>query len=240
MKDLLIAHDLKPLMTTTMNVLRRSDIAVHTAATNDDILKFLIEKGANLLVTDTDLPGLAFETLFKIIRRGQAMKQVSILLVCDDAPAQKERARQCNVNAVLTRPVDTATFFGKVQELLDIPPRRAYRVVLNITVEGVHNNRPVMCTSENVSAHGMLIKTRENLAAGDRVECSFYLPDGFRVSVVGDIARVFRADQAADAIHYGIRFRQFASGAGSALAAFVDHEMQRQYLIAPHASKQVA
>ncbi|MEK6742319.1 MAG: PilZ domain-containing protein [Nitrospirota bacterium] len=240
MKTLLISQDLKPLMATAMNFLHRSDIAVHTAATNDELLKFHIEKSANLIVASPALPGLACETLFHIIRRGETMKKVSLLLVCENDPAHKQQAERCNANAVLTRPVDPSIFSSKVQQLLDVPPRRSYRVVLNIAVEGVHNSRPVMCTSENVSAHGMLIRTRENLAAGDRVECSFYLPDGFRVGAIGDIARACKADQASETTHYGIRFRRFASGAESALAEFVDHEILRQYLTDPHASTLVA
>lgn len=240
MKNLLIAHDLKPLMTTAMNFLHRSDIAVHTAATNDDLLKFHIEKSANLIVTNPALPGLACETLFNIIRRGEAMKKVSILLVCDNDPAHKERAKRCNANVVLTRPVDPSFFSAKVQQLLDVPPRRSYRVVLNIAVEGVHNNRPVMCNLENVSTGGMLIRTKEDLTPGARLACSFYLPDGFRVSTSGDIVRAFKTTPASDTTRYGIRFQTFAPGAESAIASFVDREMLRQRLTDSHAATQVA
>ena len=240
MKILLVAHDLKPVMLNAMSFLHRSDIALHTAATNEDILMFHLKTKAHLIATHPALPGMTCDSLCDIIRKGDSMKKVSILLLCDGSPRQRELARRCNVNAVLTRPVETAAFAGKVQELLDIPPRQAYRVVLNITVEGMHNNRPVMCNSENVSSRGMLIKTRENLAAGDSIDCSFYLPDGFRVSATGAIARVFKTDQASDAIHYGIRFQRFSAGAESALAAFVDHEMRRQHVTDPPVSTLIA
>lgn len=227
-------------MLSAMSFLHRADIGVHTAASNEDILRLHLEKSGHLIVTHPALPGMACMTLCEIIRKGDSMKKVSILLLCDGSPRQQELARRCNVNAVLTRPVETATFAGKVQELLDVPPRHAYRVVLNIAVEGIHNSRPVMCNSENISASGMLIRTTEHLAAGDRVECSFYLPDGFRVSVTGDIARKFKANQASDAIHYGIRFRRFGPSAETALAAFVDHEMRRQHVTGQHAATLIA
>jgi hypothetical protein len=227
-------------MLSAMSFLHRADIAVHTAATNEDILMFHLEKNAHLIATHPALPGMACDSLCEIIRKGESMKKVSILLLCDGSPRQQELARRCNVNAVLTLPVDTATFAGKVQELLDVPPRHSYRVVLNIAVEGMHNNRPVMCNSENISASGMLIRAKEHLAVGGRVECSFYLPDGFRVSATGDIARVFKADQASDTIHYGIRFQRFASGAEAALAAFVEREMRRQHVTDRNVSTLVA
>jgi len=240
LKNLLVAHDLKPVMLNALSFLHRADIAVHTAETNEDIFMFHLEKHAHLIATHPALPGMACDSLCNIIRRSETMKKVSILLLCDGSPRQRELAKRCNVNAVLTRPVETRLFADKVQTLLDIPPRQAYRVVLNIAVEGMHNNRPIMCNSENISTSGMLIRTRELLAEGNRVDCSFYLPNGSRVSVTGDIARVFRTDQASDAIHYGIRFRTFATGSESALAAYVDRELQRQHLSDQHAATLIA
>jgi len=227
-------------MLNAMSFLRRSDIAIHTAATNEDLLVLHVDKNAHLITTHPALPGMACDSLCDIIRKGDSMKKVSILLLCDGSSRQQELARRCNVNAVLTRPVDTATFAGKVQELLDIPPRHAYRVVLNISVEGVHNNRPILCNSENVSAGGMLISTRANLSAGDRVECSFYLPDGYRVKATGDIVRVTVSASAVNTVRCGIRFQAFSPGAESALVAFIDQEIQRLNLTGPRPSALVA
>lgn len=227
MKNLLVAEDLKPMMVRAMSFLKRADIAVHTAATTDDLLLFHLEKNAHLIATHPTLPGMTCEVLCNIIRRSEAMRKVSILLLCN-SPVQQELARRCNANAVLNCPVDTAAFAAKVQELLDVPPRRTYRVVLNIAVEGLHGNRPVMCNSENVSAGGMLIRTTEHLPPGAHISCSFYLPDGRRVSADGVIARVFRKDTAPDMTHYGVHFREFAPGAQSAIKSFVEKELLRQ------------
>lgn len=227
MKNLLVAQDLKPMMLRAMNFLHRADIAVYTAATNDEILLFHMEKNAHLIATHPSLPGMTTETLCNVIRRSESMKKVSILLLCNN-PLQQELARRCNVNAVLNCPVDGALFATKVQELLDVPPRRSYRVVLNIAVEGLHDNRPIMCNSENVSAGGMLIRTTEELPQGSRISCSFYLPDGRRVSADGVIARSFKTDSTPGMIHYGVQFREFGSGADSAIKAFVEKELLRQ------------
>ena len=227
MKNLLVAQDLKPMMVRAMSFLQRADIAIHTAATTDELLLFHLEKNAHLIAMHPTLPGMTCEVLCNIIRRSDAMKKVSILLLCNN-PHQQELARRCNVNAVLNCPVDTAIFSAKVQELLDIPPRRSYRVVLNIAVVGLHDNRPVMCNSENVSAGGMLIRTTESLPPGSRISCSFYLPDGRRVNTEGVIARAFRRDPASDMTHYGVHFQGFAPGSQAAIKAFVEKELLRQ------------
>jgi len=227
-KNLLIAQDLKPMMMAAMSFLHRADIEVHTAASTEDILKFHIEKNANLIVTRPGLPGVACDTLFNIIRRGESMKKVSLLLLCDNTASHQELARRCCANAVITRPVDTAQFAAKVQQLLDVPPRRSYRVLLNIIVEGKHDGRPVMCNCVNVSSGGMLIKAKEKISPGDHISCSFYLPDGRRVSAQGDIVRSFHADSAADAVYHGVRFQTFSPGSEAAIEAFIRREQDRQ------------
>ena len=227
MKNLLIAQDLHPMMMSAMGFLHRADIAVHTAGSNEDLLRLHLEKNGNLIATNPGLPGMTCKTLCDIIRRGESMKHVSILLLCDANPLQQELARRCNVNAVLTRPIDTGLLAGKMQLLLDVPPRHAYRVLLNIAVESVHDNRPVMCHSENISASGMLIRTEEKLSLGNPIACSFYLPDGLRVSANGTIVRSFKKDPHDSMTYYGISFQTFAPGAKEAIAAFVAKESSR-------------
>jgi DNA-binding response OmpR family regulator len=228
MKNLLIAKDLEPMMMSAMTFLRRSDITVHTAASTEELLKFHIEKNAHLIVTRPGLPGIACDTLFNIIRRGETMKKVSLLLLCDNTTSHQDVARRCCANAVVTPPVDTALFAAKIQQLLDVPPRRTYRVLLNITVQGKHGGRPVMCNSVNISSGGMLLRTNERLSQGDHIACSFYLPDGRRVGAQGDIVRSFQSDSGAEAVHYGIRFQTFSPGSEAAIAAFIQRDQGRQ------------
>lgn len=222
MKKLLIAQNLKPLMMTAMNFLRRSEIAVFTAATNDELLKNHLAEHAQLIVTTLDTPGLACETLVHTIRRGEAMRNVSILLLCDSTPAQRERCDQCGANAVVTKPVDHVLFAQKMQELLDVAPRRFYRVGLNIAIDGIRNERPLAFSSQNISTKGMLIRTGESLAQGERIFCSFFLPDGKHLSATGKVVRVVKPATEATASHYGVRFESLAPDAEYAIAAFID------------------
>jgi len=228
MKKIVIAQDLQPLMMRILDFLHRSDIEVVAAATNETILKYHIENNANLIISNPGLPGLAMETLVHIIRRSEAMRKVSILLVCENLPGHRERAIRCSVNAVMTNPVDPVRLAEKVQLLLDVPPRRAYRVSLNVDVDSNHRRRSILCHSENISIGGMLIKTSENLDCGDRIECSFYLPDGHRIKTTGDIARSLKQPASAISNLYGIRFQSLPQDSRSAIAAFVEQEMHRQ------------
>lgn len=222
MKNLLIAQDLRSSMLGAVRFLHRSDIKVHPAASNEELLRLHLELNANLIATHPALPGMACADLFGLIRRGETLKHVSILLLCDPTPLHQELARRCGANTVLTLPVDTALLADTVRQLLDVPPRRAYRVVLNIAAEGVYENRPFLCHTENISAGGMLIKAREPLAPGNEISCSFYLPGGTRVNATGRVVRADRKDAGADMMRYGISFLRLPAETAAAIAAFAD------------------
>jgi CheY-like chemotaxis protein len=226
-KKLLIAHELQHLILNTMNFLRRSEITVATGTTNDELLKNHITENANLIITKLDMPGLACETLIHTIRRAENMRKVSIILLCENTQEQLDRCGRCGVNAVFTTPVDPGLFARKVQEFLDVAPRRSYRVVLNVAIDGKYNNRPFMCSSQNISAKGMLIRTPEHLALGERIACSFYLPDGNRLSASGEIVRVVKENSGMDVNHYGLRFLSLSPDAETAITSFVDKELKR-------------
>jgi CheY-like chemotaxis protein len=228
MKKLLIARDLKFELMKGMNFLQRAEIAVVTAATNEEILKEHVTENADLIITKLDMPGLTSESLVRTVRLGRSMREVSILLVCEDTAVERERCSACGVNAVITRPADPALFARKVLELLDVPPRRSYRVVLNAVVDGKHNNRPFLCGSLNVSTHGMLIRSAQNLSTGDHISLSFYLPDDTLISVNGEIVRAVKETSGPDDNQYGIRFVSPEPGVKAALEAFIDRELHRR------------
>jgi response regulator RpfG family c-di-GMP phosphodiesterase len=221
-KKLLIAKDLKHLMMAAMKFLHRSEIMLVTAGTNDEILQSHLTESAHLIVTKLDTPGISCETLVHTIRRSGHTRDVSIILLCDRMPAHQERCNRCGVNAVVTKPVDHVLFAHKVQELLDIAPRRVYRVGLNIAITGKYNDHPLVCTSQNISTKGMLIKTAASLARGERIACSFFLPDGKHLNASGRIVRTVHQPSDPHAHQYGIRFLALAPDAEHAISAFVE------------------
>ena len=206
MQKVLVAQDLIPLLTQGKSFLDRADITVFTAATNDDLLRTHIEEVVNLIVTKPDLPGTNCEVIFKIISQAQHLKNVFLIMVCEDTILHKERCKHCGAHAVLTKPVDTALLHTKVQQFMSVAPRRAYRVVLNVAVDGKFRNQPFLCRTENISRTGVLIRAELDLAEGDRITCSFYLPDGMRVNTHGEVVRVAKQAGETQEKLYGIRY----------------------------------
>ena len=215
MKKILLADGLRDLFTEKGSFLDRADITLFTAATNDAALMIHERERVDLIVTKLDLPGTTIEDFFSVLRNDEELRKVSTIIVCNDTLAQRERCKRCRANAVFTMPVDTAMLALKVQQFLNVMPRKLYRAPLAIGIQGRFKDRPLPFWTENISAGGMLIRTEEPLAKGDGVFFSFFLPDGTHISGYGEIARVDQS--AAGSYHYGIKFTNVSPDDSSAI-----------------------
>ena len=226
MKNILIIESLRQLFTQGPSFLDRTDFALSYAATNDDILRRHIEKEADLIVTTFNQSALSVEELFSIVKRS-AGKHALLVLLCGTTPGLQERAKHCGANVVLTLPIDRALLDRKIQELLAVAPRKAYRVVFNVAVVGKFRNRPFLCNLENISTSGMLMPAREDMEPGDRIACSFYIPDGTRVRATGEVVRVVEQESGAGDNFYGIKFIDISGEHRAALDAFIERKYRR-------------
>ncbi len=228
MKKLLIIDTLEQLFTRGPSFLDRTDIAIFFAATNDDLLRRHIEHPADLVITTFNRSDLSAESLFSIIKRSPELRKTLLILVVDDTPGVQERAKHSGANVILTLPIDQALLDRRIHELLTVAPRKAYRVVFKIAVDGKFRNRSFLCNSENISASGMLVRAREDMEPGDRLSCSFYLPDGTRILAEGEVVRSVMRDAEADGNFYGIKFNAMSDEHKAALEAFVDQESRNR------------
>jgi CheY-like chemotaxis protein len=221
MRKILLADDLQRLYLEKNSFRHRADIKVFAAATNDDILSIHQKEKIDVIVTQLDLPGLASEELFSIIRTSEDLRDVSTIIVCRDTLAHRERCKQCNANAVFTMPVDSALLHFKIQQFLNVAPRKSYRAVLAVAIEGRFKNRPQPFWTENISTSGMLIKTREPLSKGAGTFFSFFLPNGTHISGYGEITRIVQSHTDPYMFQYGIKFTDIEPDVKKALESAV-------------------
>jgi CheY-like chemotaxis protein len=225
LKKVLISDDLQPMLLLHQNVLTRSNIAVFPATSNDEILKIHFLEKVHLIVTRLTMPGLRTDELFSIIRQTPDLQNVSILMLRDDTIGQRELSKQCKCNAIMVLPVAPEVLRQKTQELLNVPARQAYRIVLNVAVDGKFGNKPFMCRMENISASGMLINTEQKFSPGTAISCSFYLPDGTRVSTHGEVVRAVSQNAQQTANVYGIKFTDTGFEDKKAIERFIARSM---------------
>jgi DNA-binding response OmpR family regulator len=220
MQKVLFSKELISVVMRGKNLLNRGDIKVFTADTADDILRIHIEETLNLIVTLHDLPGTRSEAIFDIIWQSQHLKKVLVIMICEDNVSHRTRCKRSGAHAILTMPVDPGLLQDKVREFLDIARRQAYRVLLNVSVDGKFNGKPFLCLTENISSSGALIRTEQDLSPGNLISCSFFLPDGTKVNTQSEVVRMMKQEGSNEKL-YGIRYTRIPADSRAKIEAFV-------------------
>lgn len=222
MKKVLLTNDLRKLLSEKSSFLDRTDIKVFSAPTNAEVLKLHSMERVDLIVTKLDTPGIRSEVLFETIRESKELQEVSTILIISDTLTHRERSKQCRTNAVFTIPVDITLLLMKMQQLLDVAPRKSYRASLAVAIQGKFQDSPRPFWTENISSSGILIKTEEPLSKGDGIFFSFFLQDGKHISGYGEIRRVILPISKPGEFLYGIKFTNIDPAVQSAISAAFD------------------
>jgi DNA-binding response OmpR family regulator len=224
MKKILIANTVNSVVEGEKDFLGRQDIQLFTAATSDDVLALHRTEKMDLIVLGAGLPGMAAEELGSLIRKDPELKAVSLIILCRDDPAALERASRCGANAVMTLPVSSDRLLERARRLIDISSRGSYRVLVSVTVEGSVKDRTFFGRSENISATGMLLETDKVLKKGDRLKCSFFLPDAPQLLTTAEIVRDIEQAANAKSRKYGVQFLSLSPEAKASLREFIDRK----------------
>ena len=227
MKKIIIPYDISRILQQKNSFLQRVDIKVFTAASNDEALKIHREERANLIITQIDMPGMATEKFCSLVRGDAELSAVSIIMICTNHGADIELSSRCGANAVILRPINAALILARAQKLLDITWRETYRVLISLSVDGNAKDTPFFCRSQNISTSGMLIETDKIIPHGDRVICSFFLPESIRIQATGEIVRIPQQPTGATLKQYGVKFSNLTHEAKQALEAFVEKKAKK-------------
>jgi CheY-like chemotaxis protein len=223
MKKILVTRDLHALLEQNETFLKRSDIRVFIAATNDEALSIHRRERVNLIITQLDMPGMASEQFCSMIRKDEALSAVSVVMVCADTSEAIGRSAQCRVNAVLLYPVHPFVLMVKAQQLLDIAARKTLRVLLSASVEGRVDDEPFVCRVRNISTTGMQIECDTLLDEGARLYCIFYLPNAMKIEVSGKIIRSLEQTPGHKDHQYGLMFTEITAETKRLLTDYVEH-----------------
>ncbi len=229
MKKIVIGNGVKSLLGKEEGILRRSDVKVFSAATNEEILAIHQAENVNLIIAQLNTTGMSSEQLCSAIRKDERLRRVSLLLLCGDSAADREQVSRCSPNAVLTPPFDARQLMEKAQQLMDISWRGAFRVLLSVNIEGNSRDKAFFCRSENISTSGLLLETERTFAKGDRLACSFFLPDSRQLVAHGEVVRALKQPAQKSLYRYGIKFIELAPEVKAAIETFVEKKYQQTF-----------
>ena len=222
MKKALITKDLHALLKQDSTFLNRVDILVSVSKSNDETLNIHRMEQVHLIITQLDMPGMASEQLCSLIRENDALRTVSIIMVCANDPEAIARSGRCRANAVLLQPVHPLLLMVKAEQLLDIAGREMLRVLLSASIDSQTGGESFFCRSRNVSATGMLIETNKQLVEGERLSCLFYLPNERKIQATGKIIRAVEYSAGDANRQFGVMFTEITPENRRQLADFVE------------------
>jgi hypothetical protein len=222
-------EDLTPLLGRTM--LWRNDIERVFAPGAAACLETARRIVPNLIVVHGTRVREAAE-LLRALRSDGATRRVSLAAIVP--PGEEEDAlRLSGANLVIPSAVDPTVWDRRLEELLDVPPRREAR--LHAAFELWCRADPKAALHEgvvlNISVRGMLIETPESLPVGSTVDLRLALPDttnepaGEPVSLVG---LVVRSTAAADAggFQSGVQFLILRDPVRERIRSFIEAEIK--------------
>jgi CheY-like chemotaxis protein len=232
MIKIIISQDIYKLMQEKDSLLKRQDIIVFPTGSNDETLKIHLAEKVNLIITELDMPGIASEFLYNMIRKNTELRMVAVLMICPNNNKSIEQCSRCMVDAVILRPVNPELIMAKAQHLLDLSLREASRVRVPLNGKGSVHGNPVdttlICCSDNISSTGVLLDTENILNQGDQLVCSLCLPDKTQVQVTGEIVRTVYHMPRSGANQYGVRFFNLTAEAKQLLETFINSYVQLQ------------
>ena len=224
MKKILLINASRYFFDEGKSLLDRKDFQVFLAPSGLRALQVHRQEKVNLIVSDLDMPEMGGDILCSRIREETESRLVSFILICHDTPAELQRGRNCGANICLKRPFSARTLLEHVEKLLSISVRRGYRVLLRAKVKGAKDDATFFCTSQNLSATGILIEADRPLRIGEQLTCSFFLPGSTQITADGEVAR---AETMPDGKHqYGIRFTGISPEQTGEIDKFVDETLK--------------
>lgn len=225
MKKIIIAYSLKDFVQKQVSGLARFGNSIFYVGSGREALDIHRKEKADLIIMKPDFPEMACEELCSAIRGDEDLKKVSILMVCSDDLSDIERCQKCGANDYI-HSLNPGTFLRKSLLLLNISNRTSYRVIVKISKRGKDNKMDFLCTSENISSSGMLIESDRVLSKGDKIACSFFLPNSVSIVAEGEIVRI--AEKENGSKEYGVKFIDLPSSTESQIALFIETWLKRK------------
>lgn len=230
MKTLILVSSSNAFLERNVNLLKRTDFRIVTAATGAETLRLHDQDRAQLILSELNLADMGGDELCKRVRQATSQENTAFILTCLDSPEELSRAAGSGANAWITKPIQPLVLLNLIGQYLTFPMIRSIRVRLEVSVQTSREGATFSCISRNVSTTGILLETARELAVGDRIVCRFALPGLQQIEAEGDVVRSVR--MLAGGHQYGVRFTGLFSESRRMIERYISHftmELQPAY-----------
>ncbi len=225
MKKIIVTDTLKDFVEQHVGIFTGQGYKTFFVKSGEEALDVHKNERADLIIIEPDFPDLTCEEFCSAIRGDDVLKRVSTLVVCSDKLSEIERCQRCGANDYIQQ-LTPATFLRKAVRLLNVSERTSYRVIVKVSRKEGDETTHFFCTSQNISRSGMLLETDRVLNKGDKVTCSFFLPNSVRIVSQGEVVRI--AERTDGPNDYGVKFVNMSPLVESRIASFIGNWVERK------------
>lgn len=221
-KKILLVDDVRLFLNLEETFFRRTGCRIFTAQNGKEAIDIAKREKPELILLDLLMPEMDGSEACRTIKRDPELKNTKIIMVTtqsDEETVKTCRAAGCD--DYVTKPINQRDLLQKAANLLGIPFRVHFRILIRIEVEGESEQGFFMGTSSDISLSGIMIETDKKINLNSNVVMQFVIPGENRpMRLRGAIARVdnisFR-----ERFGIGIHFEPLNEVQKQALAKFI-------------------
>lgn len=172
---------------------------VQIAENGDEMLDALENKQFDLVITDLNMAGMNGADALKLYRFTKPDDKTTrfILFTADATSAAREIADEAGFDGFLTKPIEAATLFGKIESVLKLAPNTAdlwMRNALNVDVV-VESD----LAADNIALDMSMLRELEKIGAGD----DLFMHRLLRNYLSDSVKLIYKIETAVKQKHYG-------------------------------------
>jgi DNA-binding NarL/FixJ family response regulator len=205
-------------------VLRRDEVQVDWVPTPEAGVSLASEHHYDVVILDAEPADWSLESVVRKLRGGVSPSRNAAIMVLAE-PDQVDAARALKtrgVNRVMLISDPPQMICQQMAGLLEVAPRVASRVPMNLQTSLGNRGREIFCQTVNLSATGMLVRTQARPQLGTPVVFQLRLSEQFG-TVIGRGEMVRHASRFQGGFDgVGVRFKGFAEDGAARLREFLE------------------
>jgi CheY-like chemotaxis protein len=224
---ILLVDNISSVLEREKTMLDRKDFQIFTATRGDEALEIHAKEKVDVIIMDLRMPGMSGDELCRKVRASNDLKRVSIIMATlSDDPKELALCKASGANVCLQKPLRKDDVMAALSKFLDVPRRQSIRILVRVKMDGLIGGEFFIANTVDVSATGLLFECERQIAIGNTVEASFFLPGNgsfHRIVANSEIVRVVPGDTGKE-VRYGVTFREFKEGSSDQISTYVTNK----------------
>lgn len=228
-KKILLVDDAKLFLEVEKSLFQRTGAKIFTASSGAEALKVALTEKPDIVLLDFMLPDFNGDKVCSQLKSNPLTSGTPVVMVTTmGKPEDVERCRRAGCDDFVTKPLHHQELLSKVSQLLKIPHRQSFRILVRLEAQLGKDGEVFFGNSVDVSKGGMLLECGRELKEDFEIQLRFFLPGQKEVSVVGQVVRTEKV--VFHKFRYGIQFKDLTPQDQKAIADFVAHRTENRLI----------